>query len=119
MTVNAHDIARLQAMDEVAWADLQEDFFRRVYYYVKRYVSDHQTAENITQDVFLGAVKGIERFDAQYTVEQFLFGIGMQVSSIQTKVVSIHLKHSLCKTCNFQRILMRHQFYYSCFTTLK
>jgi len=76
-------------MDEVAWADLQEDFFRRVYYYVKRYVSDHQTAEDITQDVFLGAVKGIERFDAQYTVEQFLFGIA------KNRVIDYYRKHKV------------------------
>jgi DNA-directed RNA polymerase specialized sigma24 family protein len=59
MSERRHDIARLQAMDEGAWAALQDDYFRRIYFYVKRYVSDHQTAEDLTQDVFLGAVRGI------------------------------------------------------------
>ena len=61
--VAEHDIAQLQAMDERAWHDLQEQYFRRVYFFVKRYVDDHQTAEDLTQDVFLGAVKGIAKFD--------------------------------------------------------
>ena len=72
---NDHDIERLQAMDEAAWAALQEDYFRRIYFFVKRYVDNHQTAEDLTQDVFLGAVRGIARFDPAYTLEQFLFGI--------------------------------------------
>ena len=75
MTSTAHDLSRLQAMDEAAWASLQEDYHRRVYFYVQRYVSDHQTAEDLTQEVFLGAVRGVGRFDEAYTMDQFLFGI--------------------------------------------
>jgi RNA polymerase sigma-70 factor (ECF subfamily) len=75
MRTTAHDLGRLQAMDEAAWAALQEDYHRRIYFYVQRYVTDHQTAEDLTQDVFLGAVRGVERFDAAYTMDQFLFGI--------------------------------------------
>ncbi|MBL8722485.1 MAG: sigma-70 family RNA polymerase sigma factor [Planctomycetes bacterium] len=70
-----YDIGRLQAMDDAAWAALQEDYFRRLYFYARRYVGDHQTAEDLTQDVFLGAVRGIASFDPQYSLEQFLFGI--------------------------------------------
>jgi RNA polymerase sigma-70 factor (ECF subfamily) len=70
-----HDIRLLQAMDDAAWTRLQEAFFRRVYFFVKRYVDDHQTAEDLTQEVFLGAVKGIASYDPVFTIEQFLFGI--------------------------------------------
>ena len=42
MNTRTHDIQRLQAMQEDAWADLQAEYFRRVFYYVKRYVQDHQ-----------------------------------------------------------------------------
>ena len=66
-------------MDEGAWAALQDDFFRRIYFYVKRYVGNHQTAEDLTQDVFLGAVRGIAGFDTSYTLDQFLFGIARNV----------------------------------------
>ena len=75
MSVATHSIDKLREMDERAWSALQDDFFRRVYFFVKRYVLDHQTAEDITQDVFLGAVRGMATFDQNYTLDQFLFGI--------------------------------------------
>lgn len=84
-----HDISRLQAMDEAAWAELQDDYFRRIYYFVQRYVRDHQTAEDLTQDVFLGAVKGIATFDPEYTLDQFLFGIA------RNRVIDHYRKHKV------------------------
>ncbi len=89
MTQGPHDIERLQAMDEAAWADLQEDYFRRIYFFVKRYVDDHQTAEDVTQDVFLGAVRGIAGFDRAYTLDQFLFGIA------RNRVIDHYRKHKI------------------------
>ncbi|MBX3462506.1 MAG: sigma-70 family RNA polymerase sigma factor [Planctomycetes bacterium] len=83
----AHDIARLQARDEAAWSALQDEYFRRIYYYVKRFVGDHQTAEDLTQEVFLGAVRGIGGFDPAYTLEQFLFGIA------KNRVIDHYRKH--------------------------
>ena len=46
--------------------------FRGVYGYIASRVQDSQTAEDLTQDVFLGAVKGIGRFDSEFTLDQFL-----------------------------------------------
>jgi len=89
MSERAHDIAKLQAMDEFAWTDLQDDYFRRIYYFVKRYVQDHQTAEDLTQDVFLGAVRGIASFDPVYTLDQFLFGIA------KNRVIDHYRKHKV------------------------
>lgn len=68
-------IEDLQAMDESAWGVVQENAFRRVYYFVRKFTGDHQTAEDLTQDVFLGAIRGIDRFDSAYTLDQYLFGI--------------------------------------------
>jgi len=68
-------IDKLRALDEVEWNRLEEEFFSRIYFYVKKQVNDHQTAEDLTQEAFLGAVRGIEQFDEAYTLEQFLFGI--------------------------------------------
>lgn len=62
-------------MDESAWGVVQENAFRRVYYFVRKFTGDHQTAEDLTQDVFLGAIRGIDRFDSAYTLDQYLFGI--------------------------------------------
>jgi RNA polymerase sigma-70 factor (ECF subfamily) len=87
MSDRTHDVARLQAMDEAAWAALQDDYFRRIYFYVKRYVGDHQTAEDLTQDVFLGALRGIGGFDPAYTLDQFLFGIA------KNRVIDQYRKH--------------------------
>ena len=89
MSDGRHDIRKLQAMDETAWADLQNDYFRRIYFFVKRYVQDHQMAEDLTQDVFLGAVRGIGAFDAAYTLDQFLFGIA------KNRVIDQYRKHKV------------------------
>jgi RNA polymerase sigma-70 factor, ECF subfamily len=89
MVVGKHDISGLQAMDESAWTALQEDYFRRVYFFVKRYVNNHQTAEDLTQDVFVGAVKGIQNFDSAYTLDQFVFGIA------KNRVIDHYRKHKL------------------------
>ncbi|MEM7198691.1 MAG: sigma-70 family RNA polymerase sigma factor [Planctomycetota bacterium] len=85
----SHDVSNLQGMDEAAWQRLQDDYFRRIYFFVKRYVEDHQTAEDLTQDVFLGAVKGIGNFDPSFTLEQFLFGIA------KNRVIDHFRKHKL------------------------
>lgn len=89
MSERRHDISRLQAMDDAAWAALQDDYFRRIYFYVKRYVGDHQTAEDLTQDVFLGALRGIPGFDPTYTLDQFLFGIA------KNRVIDHYRKHKV------------------------
>jgi len=89
MSDGKHDIRKLQAMDEGAWADLQNDYFRRIYFFVKRYVQDHQMAEDLTQDVFLGAVRGIAAFDSAYTLDQFLFGIA------KNRVIDQYRKHKV------------------------
>ncbi len=68
-------IADLQRMDEAAWASVQEHAFRRVFFFVRRFTKDHQTAEDLAQDVFLGAIRGIGRFDETFTLDQYLFGI--------------------------------------------
>jgi len=89
MTSAAHDIQKLQAMDDAAWSAMQDAFHRRIYFFVKRYVADHQTAEDLTQDVFLGAVRGIATFDATYTLDQFLFGIA------KNRVIDHYRKHKV------------------------
>lgn len=89
MSAEDHDIRQLQAMDDGAWTSLQDDYFRRIYFFVKRYVQDHQTAEDLTQDVFLGAVRGIATFDTAYTLDQFLFGIA------KNRVIDHYRKHKI------------------------
>jgi RNA polymerase sigma-70 factor (ECF subfamily) len=68
-------ITKLQALDEQEWTRLEEEYSPRIYFYVKKQVQDHQTAEDLTQETFLGGVRGIANFDESYTLEQYLFGI--------------------------------------------
>lgn len=89
MPIELHNIDRLQEMEEQAWGELQNDYYRRIFFFVKRYVTDHQTAEDITQDVFLGAVRGISNFDPTYTLDQFLFGIA------KNRVIDHYRKHKM------------------------
>lgn len=70
-----YDIALLQAHDEAEWARLNSDYFDRVYFYVKRRLSNPDVAEDVCLETFLGALKGIGRFDDRYNIEQYLFGI--------------------------------------------
>ena len=71
----AFDIARLRSLDQGEWSRLQSEYFTRVYYYVKRQVRTPDDAEDVTSETFLGAIKGIDRFDERYNIEQYLFGI--------------------------------------------
>lgn len=71
----AFDLPALRARDEAAWAALQAAWFRRIYFFVKRQVGDHQTAEDLAQETFLGALRAIDDYDPAFTPEQFLFGI--------------------------------------------
>jgi len=69
------DIDRLQALDDDAWARVESQFAGRLYAYVARRIPDQQAREDVLQDIFLGAVRGISGFDRVYSMEQYLFGI--------------------------------------------
>jgi len=69
------DILKLQARDDAEWLRVEKDFCGRLLAYAARRTGDHQTAEDIVQETLLGAVRGIDDFDTQYTFEQYVFGI--------------------------------------------
>ncbi|MAF67078.1 MAG: hypothetical protein CMJ84_15650 [Planctomycetes bacterium] len=69
------DIAHLRAFDDEEWLRVERAFCGRLMAYVARRVADAQAREDIVQEAFLGAVRGIESFDPVYTFEQYLFGI--------------------------------------------
>lgn len=69
------DIARLQAGADEEWFAVQRHYFGRLMAYVARRVPDRGAREDVLQETFLGAVRGIQDFDLQYTFEQYLFGI--------------------------------------------
>lgn len=69
------DIARLRAFDDGEWMAVERHYCGRLVAYASRRVRDRQAREDIVQETFLGAVRGIEEFDPTYTFEQYLFGI--------------------------------------------
>jgi len=68
-------MARLRAYDDAEWLAVERAFCGRLLAYVARRVADRDAREDVVQEVFLGAVRGIELYDSAYTFEQFLFGI--------------------------------------------
>jgi len=71
----APDIELLKAYDDDEWLIVERAFCGRLLAYVARRISDPQAREDIVQEAFLGAVRGIGSFDKLYTFEQYLFGI--------------------------------------------
>jgi RNA polymerase sigma factor (sigma-70 family) len=69
------DIARLRAYDDEEWLRVERTYCGRLMAYVARRVADAQAREDVVQEAFLGAVRGIGSFDEVYTFEQYLFGI--------------------------------------------
>ncbi len=69
------DIARLVALDDAEWLAVERAFCGRLLAYVARRIPDRDARDDVVQDVFLGAVRGIRLYDPAYTFEQFLFGI--------------------------------------------
>lgn len=69
------NLRRLQEFDDGEWLQVENQYCGRLLAYVARRVSDAQAREDIVQETFLGAVRGIGNFDTLYTFEQYLFGI--------------------------------------------
>jgi RNA polymerase sigma factor (sigma-70 family) len=69
------DIDRLMRFDDEEWMRVERAYAGRLMAYVARRVTDAQAREDVVQEAFLGAVRGIAKFDKVYTFEQYLFGI--------------------------------------------
>jgi DNA-directed RNA polymerase specialized sigma24 family protein len=69
------DIDRLRAYDDEEWLQVERTYCGRLMAYVARRVPDLQAREDVVQEAFLGAVRGIGSFDEVYSFEQYLFGI--------------------------------------------
>ncbi len=69
------DIAKLARFDDAEWLKVESTFCGRMMAYAARRIRDRQAQEDVVQETFLGAVRGIDSFDPAYTFEQYLFGI--------------------------------------------
>jgi len=56
-----------------------EEWFRRLYAFIRRRVSDRSEAEDLTQEVFVAALTSLERFEGRAQLESWLFGIARNV----------------------------------------
>jgi RNA polymerase sigma-70 factor (ECF subfamily) len=75
MTDWVPDIARLKARSDEEWLRVERTYCGRLLAYAHRRTGDRQAAEDVVQEALLGAVRGIDDFDPQFTFEQYLFGI--------------------------------------------
>ena len=93
MAVRNLDIELLKRLDAKEWARLNAEYHDRVFGYVKRQVGDTDLAADLTQDTFLGAVRGIGNFNTRYNVEQFLMGIARNkvIDHLRRKRPEIHV----------------------------
>jgi len=93
VTVRNLDIELLKALDANEWERLQAEYHDRVFGYVKRQIGDPELASDLTQDTFLGAVRGIRNFNPRYNVEQFLMGIARNkvIDHLRRKRPEIHV----------------------------
>ena len=64
------DITRLQAFDDEEWSRVERHYAGRLFAYAARRVLDGGAREDIVQESFLGAVRGIQSFDDLFTFEQ-------------------------------------------------
>jgi RNA polymerase sigma factor (sigma-70 family) len=69
------DLERLRAFDDAEGLRVESEYCGRLFAYVARRVPDVQAREDIVQETFLGAVRGIPAYDPVFTFEQYLFGI--------------------------------------------
>jgi RNA polymerase sigma factor (sigma-70 family) len=69
------EIEKLQAFGDEEWGKVERNYAGRLFAYVSRRILDTQAREDIVQESFLGAVRGIGSFDSLFTFEQYLFGI--------------------------------------------
>lgn len=64
MAVDKHTIEGCKKRDQAAQRKLYNQCVGRVYFAIKRYVSDEHYIENVIQDTFLKALTNIDRYDA-------------------------------------------------------
>ena len=56
-----------------------EEWFRRLYAFIRRRVPDRTEAEDLTQEVFAAAIASLGRFERRAQMESWLFGIARNV----------------------------------------
>jgi len=68
-------IDRLRAGDEAAFAELVERYHLRLVGLARTFVATREAAEDVAQETWLAAVRGIDRFEGRSSLRTWLFQI--------------------------------------------
>lgn len=75
-------LARAQALDSQALAQIHDAYYRPIFRYVAFRVDDHQVAEDLTSEVFTRLLTALHRRQLpRRTLEGWLFGVAARVVS--------------------------------------
>jgi RNA polymerase sigma-70 factor, ECF subfamily len=74
-------LRRAQALDKEALAEIHDKYYQGVYRYFSFRMPDHQTAEDLTSEVFIRFLKAIrDKHAPQNTIPGWLFGAARNVA---------------------------------------
>lgn len=74
-------LSRAQSLNEEALAEIHDTYYQGIYRYFSFRVPDHQTAEDLTSEVFLRFLKAIrDRHAPPNTIRGWLFGTARNVA---------------------------------------
>ncbi|HZS08097.1 MAG TPA: sigma-70 family RNA polymerase sigma factor [Blastocatellia bacterium] len=62
---DAELVRRCRAGDSAAWEQVVHDYSRRVYNLAYRFTARHESAEDLTQEVFVRVYRSLEQYDPQ------------------------------------------------------
>jgi RNA polymerase sigma-70 factor, ECF subfamily len=68
-------IKKILSGDDESFSEIIKIYLKPVYNFVYRFVSDRDTAEDLTQETFVKAWKNIEKFDQNRKLKTWLFAI--------------------------------------------
>ena len=74
-TAEAALVSACRRRDDAAFGRLIDLYQARIYGFVKRMVHDAEDAQDLTQEVFIRAYQGLDRFDGRASLRTWLFRI--------------------------------------------
>jgi len=85
---NSHDadlVARLQAGDQAAYAQLVEEHAGKIYRLALRLMGNEADAEDVLQETFLSAFKSMDRFEARSSLSTWLYRIASNAALMRLR----------------------------------
>jgi RNA polymerase sigma-70 factor (ECF subfamily) len=82
---DAELVARLQAGDQAAYAQLVDEHSGKVYRLALRMMGNEADAEDVLQETFLSAFKSIDRFEARSSLSTWLYRIASNAALMRLR----------------------------------